>query len=92
MKAGSSAPRIIFLFTNLGDTLLGRGALVLLFWHYSRGPSTIFSMADDKDRFISPALFADGHTKEHDFSRAITSRPSFPCEPTQDWYFYEPQQ
>ena len=60
------------------------------FWHCARGPGTVFSLSQVTDRFISPALFADGHTAQHDFTRAIKSQPSHPFEPMPDWYFYEP--
>jgi hypothetical protein len=68
------------------------GGWMYYFWHYSRGPSTVFGLGEIKDRLISSALFADGHATKHDFTRAITSRPSFPFEPTHDWYIYEPAQ
>jgi prepilin-type N-terminal cleavage/methylation domain-containing protein len=44
------------------------------FWHYSRGPSTVFSIDEVRDRFISPVLFADGHAFKRDFTVAIRSR------------------
>jgi prepilin-type N-terminal cleavage/methylation domain-containing protein/prepilin-type processing-associated H-X9-DG protein len=63
---------------------------VYFFWHYARGPNTVYSLAQAKDRFISPILFADGHAAVHDFTANIRANPSYPCEPTADWYWYEP--
>ena len=60
------------------------------FWHYARGKNTAFSLSDTKDRSISPVLFADGHSALYDFTSAIHSNPSYPYEPTADWYWYEP--
>jgi prepilin-type N-terminal cleavage/methylation domain-containing protein/prepilin-type processing-associated H-X9-DG protein len=59
------------------------------FWHYARGPNTVFSLSQAKDRFISPVLFADGHAAAHDFTANIRANPWYPCEPTADWYWYE---
>ncbi|MBI4327604.1 MAG: type II secretion system protein [Chloroflexi bacterium] len=60
------------------------------FWHDARGKSTVFSLTQVTDRFISPVLFADGHAAKHDFTKPIKSRPNYPFEPTPEWYFYEP--
>jgi hypothetical protein len=68
------------------------GAWSYYFWHYARGPSTVFNLSQVRDRFISPALFADGHATQLDFTRAITAQPYHPFEPTPDWYIYEPAQ
>ena len=66
------------------------GGWAYYFWHYSRGPSTVFGHSGVKERCISSALFADGHAAKHDFTRAIASRWDYPFEPTPDWYIYEP--
>ncbi len=66
------------------------GGWLYFFSHYACGPGTRFSLSEVSDRFISPALFADGHAASHDFTRAIRSRPGYPSEPTPEWYFYEP--
>jgi type II secretory pathway pseudopilin PulG len=66
------------------------GGWFYFFWHYARGKNTAFSLSQAKDRSISPVLFADGHTAVHDFTQAIRSSPSYPYEPTADWYWYEP--
>ena len=60
------------------------------FWHAARGKSTIHSLSDARDPFISPVLFADGHVAAHDFTQAIRSSPDYPFEPTPGWYWYEP--
>jgi prepilin-type N-terminal cleavage/methylation domain-containing protein len=60
------------------------------FWHFARGPNTVFDLRQARDRSISPALFADGQARKLDFTKEIMSLPYFPSEPTPDWYFYEP--
>jgi len=65
-------------------------------WHYARGPATVdpMNLNADGQKFISPVLFVDGHVGVHDFTKAMTQAPgpSYPLEPTQDWYWYEPKQ
>ena len=63
-----------------------------VFWHYARGPCTIDTIRQARDRFISPALFADGHVSKHDFTQEVKSNFHFPSEPTANWYFYETAQ
>jgi prepilin-type processing-associated H-X9-DG protein len=41
-------------------------------------------------RFIAPVLFVDGHSRFHDFTRAISDDPEYPYEPTKDWIWYKP--
>ena len=59
-------------------------------WHYARGPTTD---PGGSGPFISPVLFVDGHSASFDFTRGLLSNPnpSFPLEPTKDWYWYEPE-
>ena len=61
-------------------------------WHYARGPTTITpsQLAADGQKFISPILFADGHSASFDFTQALKGNPAYPLEPTKDWYWYEP--
>jgi hypothetical protein len=67
------------------------GTMLYFFWHYARGPNTVDGdLSKVVDRFISAVQFADGHSAQHDFTRAITLRRFYPCEATPDWYFYEP--
>jgi hypothetical protein len=42
-------------------------------------------------KFISPVLFVDGHSKVHDFTRALSEYPDYPYEPTADWIWYKPE-
>ena len=64
-------------------------------WHFSRGPSTVLDtdLPLDSQRFIAPILFVDGHSASHDFTKALKESPgpTFPLEPTKDWYWYEPK-
>jgi hypothetical protein len=66
------------------------GGWYYFFWHYARGKNTVFGLDNVKDRFISPILFADGHTAQHDFTHAIRRTPDYPFEPMPQWYWYEP--
>jgi prepilin-type N-terminal cleavage/methylation domain-containing protein len=63
------------------------------FWHYARGPSTVSSpnasLSGVRDRFISPVVFADGHSVKYDFTRAIASDLNHPTEEWTEWYWYE---
>jgi prepilin-type N-terminal cleavage/methylation domain-containing protein len=61
-------------------------------WHYARGPSTVTpdQLAADDQKFISPILFGDGHSASFDFTHVLKDNPSYPMEPTRDWYWYEP--
>ena len=63
-------------------------------WHFARGATTIDPMQLDQDRqrFISPILFVDGHATTHDFTHALKDNPNFPLEPTRDWIWYKPEE
>ena len=58
-------------------------------WHYARGPTTDPA---GNGPFISPVVFVDGHSASFDFTHGLLSNPNptFPLEPTKDWYWYEP--
>jgi len=60
-------------------------------WHYASGATTV--LAPDGQKFVSPILFVDGHSRSFDFNYALTSNPdtNFPMEPTKDFYWYEPK-
>jgi prepilin-type N-terminal cleavage/methylation domain-containing protein len=57
-------------------------------WHYLRGPSDILDPTTARAQFISPVLFVDGHTAEHNFSRSLMLDPYYPYEPTKEWIWY----
>jgi prepilin-type N-terminal cleavage/methylation domain-containing protein len=85
-----SEPSRYILLHEPPATPVQDGQWFYFFWHYARGPNTVFNLGRAKDRSISPVLFADGHTAVYDFTTAIRSNPSYPFEPTADWYWYEP--
>jgi prepilin-type N-terminal cleavage/methylation domain-containing protein/prepilin-type processing-associated H-X9-DG protein len=59
-------------------------------WHFgSAGPSEFADPRTAPARFRSPILFADGHVKEHNFTRALTVDPYHPYEATGDWMWYQ---
>ena len=59
-------------------------------WHFNTGPASVFNIANDRQKAISPILFVDGHAAKHDFSRALRANPKYPTETTRDWAWYEP--
>jgi prepilin-type N-terminal cleavage/methylation domain-containing protein len=62
-------------------------------WHYARGPTTVDpnDLMTDRQKYISPILFVDGHAASFDFTFALKYNPTpqYPMEPTKDWYWYE---
>jgi len=59
-------------------------------WHFAAGgPAEFVDPRVAPSRFVSPVLFADGHTKQHNFTRALTADPLHPYEPTADWMWYK---
>lgn len=59
-------------------------------WHFAGGASDISDPQRARQQFISPVLFVDGHTTMHNFSKALSTDPLFPYEPTKDWIWYKP--
>ena len=58
-------------------------------WHFNTGPSSVFDIAKDGQKAISPILFADGHSAKHDFTKALHQEPKYPTEATKDWVWYQ---
>jgi prepilin-type N-terminal cleavage/methylation domain-containing protein len=59
-------------------------------WHFNTGPSSVYDIARDGQKAISPILFVDGHGAKHDFSQALRRDPKYPTEATKDWVWYQP--
>jgi prepilin-type N-terminal cleavage/methylation domain-containing protein len=59
-------------------------------WHLNTGPSSVFDIAADGQKAISPILFVDGHAARHDFTRALHQDWKYPTEATKDWMWYQP--
>jgi prepilin-type N-terminal cleavage/methylation domain-containing protein len=59
-------------------------------WHFARGPVDIQDPTRARAQFISPILFVDGHTAEHNFSQSLMIDPYYPYEPTRQWIWYKP--
>jgi len=61
-------------------------------WHFFTGKTTIpqTELAHDRQRFISPILFVDGHAGSFDFTKSLTAEPKYPAEETKDWMWYQP--
>ena len=58
-------------------------------WHFYSGPTTVTDLSSDKQKFISPILFVEGHAATFDFTKAIKTEPRFPFEETADWVWYQ---
>jgi prepilin-type N-terminal cleavage/methylation domain-containing protein len=58
-------------------------------WHYARGPTEISDPTSARAQFISPVLFVDGHTAEHNFSKSLMKDPYHPYEATANWMWYK---
>jgi prepilin-type N-terminal cleavage/methylation domain-containing protein len=59
-------------------------------WHLNTGPSSVFDIANDGEKAISPILFVDGHAARHDFTKALHEDWRYPTEATKDWIWYQP--
>jgi prepilin-type N-terminal cleavage/methylation domain-containing protein len=59
-------------------------------WHFNTGPSSVFDIANDHQKAISPILFVDGHTAKHDFTKSLHQDWRHPTEATKDWIWYQP--
>jgi prepilin-type N-terminal cleavage/methylation domain-containing protein len=57
-------------------------------WHLCRGPSTLHSANDIRQKVVSPILFVDGHAAVQDFTKAVKS--PWPTEATSDCVWYKP--
>jgi prepilin-type N-terminal cleavage/methylation domain-containing protein len=60
-------------------------------WHFNTGPASVFDIATDGQKAISPILFGDGHSAKHDLSKALHQEPKYPTEATKDWVWYQPK-
>jgi hypothetical protein len=59
-------------------------------WHFSAaGPLEFVDPRNAPSRFVSPVQFADGHVKQHNFTRSLTIDPLHPYEATADWVWYK---
>jgi prepilin-type N-terminal cleavage/methylation domain-containing protein len=81
---------------QVGTNLCGRNPIppevqYHFHWHLNTGPATIIpaQFPTDRDRYISPILFVDGHAATHDFTKALRDDPTYPTEATKDWIWYE---
>jgi prepilin-type N-terminal cleavage/methylation domain-containing protein/prepilin-type processing-associated H-X9-DG protein len=59
-------------------------------WHLNTGPPSVFDIANDNQKAISPILFADGHAATHDFTKSLHEDWRYPTEATGDWIWYQP--
>ena len=59
-------------------------------WHFNTGPPSVFDIANDGQRAISPILFVDGHTAKHNFTKSLHQEWRYPTEATKDWIWYQP--
>lgn len=59
-------------------------------WHLNTGPPSVFDIANDNQKAISPILFVDGHAAREDFTKSLHLDPRLPTEATKDWIWYQP--
>jgi len=59
-------------------------------WHFNTGPPSVFDIANDSQKAISPILFVDGHTAKHDFAKSLHREWRYPTEAMKDWIWYQP--
>jgi prepilin-type N-terminal cleavage/methylation domain-containing protein len=59
-------------------------------WHLNTGPPSVFDIAADNQKAISPILFVDGHAKSHDFTKSLHEDWRYPTEATRYWTWYQP--
>jgi prepilin-type N-terminal cleavage/methylation domain-containing protein len=62
-------------------------------WHYSAYPGRMFNpttLDSDRDRFIAPVAFVDGHSRACDFTKTFRADPNHALEPGGDWIWYKP--
>ena len=59
-------------------------------WHYGSSANDIYDPKAAPDQFVSPVLYADGHTKVNNFSKALKTDPLYPYEETAEWIWYKP--
>jgi hypothetical protein len=59
-------------------------------WHFNNGKTSVFDIANDGQKAISPILFVDGHAAQEDFKTALHKEWRFPTEATKDWIWYQP--
>jgi prepilin-type N-terminal cleavage/methylation domain-containing protein len=59
-------------------------------WHRYRGTTHFLDPRLAPALFYSPILFADGHTRFLNFTKALCADPYYPFEETGDWMWYVP--
>ena len=61
--------------------------------HYARGKTTVTreQLKKDGQKFVSAVAFVDGHASQHDFTKALSTKPAYPIEPTVNWVWYKPK-
>ena len=60
-------------------------------WHLAGGGSEFTDPRRATGKFVSPVVFGDGHAKQTDFTKALTTDPLFPYEATDEWVWYKPK-
>jgi prepilin-type N-terminal cleavage/methylation domain-containing protein len=59
-------------------------------WHLYKARWSVFDIANDDEKAISPILFVDGHAAKHDFTKSLHQDWRYPTEATKDWIWYQP--
>jgi prepilin-type N-terminal cleavage/methylation domain-containing protein len=84
----SISPSLLILMYEPPATAIGGkdGETRYYQWHYRRGKGSIDrgALKSSNPRFVSPILFRDGHTAQHDFTKSLLYGAN-PMSPTPDW-------
>ena len=59
-------------------------------WHFNIAKSSVFDIANDSQKALSPILFVDGHAAMHDFTKSLHNDWRYPTEAAKDWIWYQP--
>jgi len=59
-------------------------------WHFYIAKSSVFDIAYDSQKALSPILYTDGHAAMRDFTRPLHDDWRYPTERTKDWVWYQP--
>jgi prepilin-type N-terminal cleavage/methylation domain-containing protein len=84
--------QIVYPWDDGGDTA---GTVMVGQWHYSATPGKMFNpqtLKMDRDKFLAPILFVDGHSQQCDFTEGFKPNPLRALEPGRDYVWYKPVQ
>jgi hypothetical protein len=69
------------------------GRISVVAWHGALTPGRAYdpvTIKGNRDKFVAPTLFVDGHAQQCDFTANIKKNPRRGLEPGKDWMWYKP--